>query len=567
MNYFDELASIISKEVEGVSSKEISVHLEIPPKKEMGDFAFPCFKLAKIYKKSPNEIASELAPKIKSEGFIARTEANGGYVNIFLDSKALASSVLGKVMEEKEEYYKQPANNKSITIDYSSPNIAKPFHIGHIRSTVIGACLVKLLRYKGYTVYGINHLGDYGTQFGKLIVAYKKWGDREVIKADPINELLKLYVHFHTEAEKDPSLDDEARGWFTKLENGDEEAKELWQFFRDESLKEFNIVYKMLGIEFESLAGESFYSDKMDVPLKRLEEKNLTVEGDKGSKIVDLEEFNMPPAMVQKSDGSTLYMTRDLATAMYRKSHYDFYKNLYVVGNQQSLYFKQLFKVLELMDLDWYKDCVHVEFGMVSLEGGQTLSTRKGNVVFLEDVLKSAVKRSREIIEEKNPNLKDKDKLAEDIGVGAVVFQELSSSRTKDYSFSIDRTLSFDGETGPYVQYTHARACSVIRKSEGFDFSSASLESLSDNEEAMDIIKVMATYKDVLDKVEERYEPHHITRYLLDLCSAYNAFYHHNPILTAEDEVKKDRLYLTLATTYAIRSALSILGMKAPEEM
>ena len=477
----------------------------------------------------------------------------------------MIKQTLDKILNEKDEYCKKEQNNKTIIIDYSSPNIAKPFHIGHIRTTVIGHALYNLYKYMGYNVIGINHLGDYGTQFGKLIVAYKKWGNEEELKKEPIKTLLKLYIQFHEEEEKDPTLGDEARSWFKKLEDGDEEAKMLWEKFREESLKEFSKVYDMLGIKFDSYAGESFYSDKMPAVLEELKNKNL-LKVSQGTTIVDLEEYGLGAALVQKNDGSTLYLTRDIAAAKYRKATYNFYKNIYVVASQQMLHFKQLKQVIKLMGNDWSDDCIHVAFGMVSLEEG-TLSTRKGNVVFLEDVLNNAINKTKTIIEEKNPNLPNIDELSRQIGIGAVVFQELSNSRIKDYVFSMDKTLSFEGETGPYVQYTHARACSVIRKSNGFDYSSATFNSLAENEDALNIIRILGTFDETLEKSMTRNEPHHIARYVLDLSQAFNKFYHSNPINTDDIEIKKDRLALTKAVTYGIKSALAIFGIKSPEQM
>lgn len=566
MDYKIEIANLIKNQIEDLSKEEIIDLIEIPPEEGMGDFAFPCFKLAKIFRKSPNIIAEELASKIEKKDFLEKIENKGSYINFFIDSFVIISQVKEKVMTEKENYCKKGENHKNIVVEYSSPNIAKPFHIGHIRTTVIGHFLDNLFRYQGYNVTSVNHLGDYGTQFGKLIVAYKKWGNKEDLKKDPIRYLLKLYVKFHEVAEDNPSLEDDARLYFKKLEQGDEEAKKLWLFFREESLKEFDKVYDLLNIKFDSLNGESYYQDKMPRVLKELNDKNLIKESE-GAMIVDLEKYDMPPALVQKSDGSTLYLTRDLAAAIYRKETYDFYKNVYVVGAQQELYFKQWKKVLELLGYDWANDCVHVKFGTVSLEGGMTLSTRKGNVVFLEDVFKNVIEKSKQVIEEKNPNLENIEELSKEIGVGAVVFQELSTSRTKDYSFSMDRTLSFEGETGPYVQYTHARACSVIRKANGFDYSGADMKTLKDNQDAIKVIKIINTYNDVLERCEKKCESHHVARYLLDLSSAFNKFYHDNPILVDDENEKKDRLTLTMMTIYAIRSVLNLMSIASPTEM
>ncbi len=565
MEFKLEIANILNDNIDVLERQEIYDILEVPPNSEMGDFSFPCFKLSKALRKAPQAIAEELCNKIEKPAFIRQIKVVSGYLNFYLDSHTIIRQTLDKVLKEKTDYCKKKPNNKNIIIDYSSPNIAKPFHIGHIRTTVIGHALYNLYKFMGYNVIGINHLGDYGTQFGKLIVAYKKWGNEELLKQEPIKTLLALYVKFHEEEEKDSSLTDEARMWFKNLEDGDEEAKKLWLFFREESLKEFSKVYDMLGIKFDSYNGESFYSDKMPAVLEELKEKNL-LQSSQGTTIVDLEEYGLGAALVQKNDGSTLYLTRDLAAAKYRKETYNFYKTLYVVASQQMLHFKQMKQVLKLMGYDWADDCIHVMFGMVSLEEG-TLSTRRGNVVFLEDVLNNAINKTRTIIEEKNPNLPGIDELSRQIGVGAVIFQELANSRIKDYVFSMEKTLSFDGETGPYVQYTYARACSVIRKSNGFDFSTANYESLTENEEAMSIIKIISTFDEVLTKSENKNEPHHIARYVLDLSQAFNKFYHSNPINVDEIEIKKDRLALTLAVTYAIETAMSIFGIQTPKQM
>lgn len=565
MDFKIEISKILKNNIEQLSEQEIMDMLEVPPNPEMGDFSFPCFKLSKIFRKAPQMIATEICEKIEKTDFIKEVKVLSGYVNFYVNSDIMIKQTLDKVLSEKDEYCKQKENNKTVTIDYSSPNIAKPFHIGHIRTTVIGHALYNLYKYMGYNAIGINHLGDYGTQFGKLIVAYKKWGNEQELIDEPIKTLLKLYIKFHDEEEKDKSLSDDARAWFKKLEDGDEEAKKLWTKFREESLKEFSKVYDMFGIKFDSYAGESFYSDKMPAVLEELKEKNLLKES-QGTTIVDLEEYGLGAALVQKNDGSTLYLTRDIAAAKYRKKTYDFYKNIYVVASQQMLHFKQLKQVIKLMGNEWSDDCIHVTFGMVSLEEG-TLSTRKGKVVFLEDVLNNAISKTKTIIEEKNPNLPNIDELSRQIGVGAVVFQELSNSRIKDYVFSMDKTLSFEGETGPYVQYTHARACSVIRKSNGFDFSDSNYESLAKNDDAIAIVKILGTFEEVLEKALTKNEPHHIARYVLDLSQAFNKFYHSNPINTDDENVKKDRLALTKAVTYGIKSALAIFGIQSPEQM
>ena len=559
------IANCLKEKIEDLTLEEIVALIEVPPNKEMGDYAFPCFKLAKVFRKAPNMIAADLAENIEAKGEISKVMPLGGYVNFFVNKSQLAESVIKDVLTKKENYgHSNLGQDKSVVIDFSSPNIAKPFHIGHIRTTVIGNALYKIYDSQGYNVIRVNHLGDYGTQFGKLIVAFKLWGNKEAVEANPIPELLKLYIQFHDEAEKKPEMEDEARAWFTKLENGDEEAKSLWQWFRDESLKEFARVYDLLDIEFDSYAGESFYSDKMDTVIEQIKEKGLLKQS-QGTNIVDLEEYNMPPALITKNDGSTLYMTRDLAAAIYRKNTYDFEKCIYVVGSQQSLHFQQLFKVLELMGFEWSKDLVHTPFGMVALEEG-TMSTRKGRVVFLEDVLKQAIEKTKETVLSKNPNAKNVDEISKQVGVGAVVFQELSNSRIKDYTFSWERTLSFEGETGPYVQYTNARSCAVLRKANEEVTSDINYELLSDGD-AAEVLKVIGSFNKAIVSAMRRNEPHIVTRFVLDLAQAFNKFYHDNPIIVEDAEIRKARLALVAATRQTLENGLAILGMHAPERM
>lgn len=559
------ISEIIKSEIEDLTIEEIAALIEVPPNKEMGDYAFPCFKLAKIFRKAPNAIAEDLAGKIQPTDDINKIVNLGGYVNFFVNKESLAKKVINQVLSEKENYGKSEfGKGKTVVVEFSSPNIAKPFHIGHVRTTVIGNALSKIYQSQGYHVEKLNHLGDYGTQFGKLIVAYKLWGDKQAVEKDPIKELLKLYIRFHDEAEAKPEMEDEAREWFTKLENGDQEAKDLWQWFRDESLKEFSRVYDLLDIDFDSYVGESFYSDKMPAVIEELKEKNLLVESD-GAMIVDLEDSKLPPALIQKRDGSTLYLTRDLASAFYRKKIYNFDKSIYVVGAQQELHFKQCFEIIKRMGYDWYKDMVHVQFGMVALEEG-TMSTRKGRVVFLEDVLNQAIDRTRQIIEEKNPDAENIDEVAKAVGVGAVVFQELSNSRIKDYTFSWDRTLSFEGETGPYVQYTHARCCAVLRKAGQPVSADINYEALSD-QDAADVLSVLETFNKSIMTAMKKNEPHIVTRFVLDLAQAFNKFYHNSPILVEDADLRAARLALVEATRQTIENALKILGMKAPQKM
>lgn len=559
------ISESLKSEIEDLTLEEITALIEVPPNKEMGDYAFPCFKLAKVFRKAPNAIAEDLAGKIQPTDDINKIINLGGYVNFFVNKESLAKKVINQVLTEKENYGKSEfGKGKTVVVEFSSPNIAKPFHIGHVRTTVIGNALSKIYASQGYHVEKLNHLGDYGTQFGKLIVAYKLWGDKQAVENDPIKELLKLYIRFHDEAETKPEMEDEAREWFTKLENGDEEAKDLWQWFRDESLKEFSRVYKLLDIDFDSYVGESFYSDKMPAVIEELKEKNLLEESD-GAMIVNLEDSKLPPALIQKRDGSTLYLTRDLASAFYRKKLYDFDKSIYVVGSQQELHFKQCFEIIKKMGYEWYKDMIHVQFGMVALEEG-TMSTRKGRVVFLEDVLNQAIDRTRQIIDEKNPEAENIDEVAKAVGVGAVVFQELSNSRIKDYTFSWDRTLSFEGETGPYVQYTHARCCAVLRKADQPVSADINYELLSD-QDAADVLSVLENFNKSLMTAMKKNEPHIVTRFVLDLAQAFNKFYHNSPILVDDADLRAARLALVEATRQTIENALKILGMKAPQKM
>lgn len=566
MNFKHDIATILSDEIKEISMEEIESMIEIPSNTEMGDYAFPCFKLSKIFRKSPNMIAEELAQKLEKTAVIDKIINLSGYVNFFVDRETWAKSVISRVVTEKENFGRSDYGQKRNTIvEFSSPNIAKPFHIGHIRTTVIGHSLYRLYDFMGFNAIAINHLGDYGTQFGKLIVAYKSWGDRAVIESNPISELLKIYVRFHDEADQNPELEEEARGWFKKLENKDPEATELWQWMRDISLKEFNRVYDLLGIKFDSFAGESFYSDKMPAAVQLIEDKGLLKDSE-GAKIVDLEPYGMPPALIMKKDGSTLYITRDIAAAIYRKETYDFYKNIYVVGTPQELHFRQWGKILELMGFEWAKDCIHVQFGTVSLEDG-VLSTRSGRVVFLEDVLNRAIEQTKAIIMQKNPDLENIDETAKQVGVGALVFQELSNSRIKDYQFSWERTLSFEGETGPYVQYSYARCCSLIEKSEFEPSTDIDFSIIARNPDAMEIVRVLTSFDDVLMRSLNRNEPHHIARFVLDLSQAFNKFYHDNHILSETEDVQKAYISLVESVKNGIHNALYLLGMESPQKM
>jgi arginyl-tRNA synthetase len=565
INFKDKVIELLDEKISSLSIEEIEGLIEVPPSYDMGDYAFPTFRLAKEYRKAPNAIAEEIASTMEGNEFFGKVQSQGPYVNFFIDRNKLVEDVMTEVMDKKEMFgSSELGEGKKVIVEFSSPNIAKPFHIGHIRTTVIGNSLAKIYKFLGFDTVTINHLGDYGTQFGMLISAYKKWGDREVIESNPISELLKLYVRFNKEAEENPELQDEARYWFKELENKNAEAMELWQWIRDISLKEFNRVYDMLNIKFDSYAGESFYSDKMPEVLEEMKEKGIVKESE-GALIVDLEDYGMPPALIMKKDGSTLYTTRDIAAALYRKKHYDFHKNLYVVASQQNLHFKAWIKIVELMGYEWAKDCIHIPFGMVSLEEG-TLSTRKGRVVFLEDVLNKAIESTKKIIEDRNPNLENKEVVAKQVGIGAILFQELFNQRIKDYTFNWDRTLSFEGETGPYVQYTHARANSLLEKGDFNQEDQISFHKLT-GEDEINIIRMLYDFPDVVIDAMEKNEPFYITRQIVEISKAFNKFYNSTQIITQDEETKKARLMLVYATKTVIKTGLGLLGIEAPNKM
>ena len=569
ISYREKIADILAPQIEGLEKDEIMSMIETPADIKMGDYAFPCFKLAKLLRKAPPVIAKSIAEAIGDDPMFEKVESVNAYVNMFVSKEDFAREVVSEAIEKGDDYGRSSiGGGKKVIVEYSSPNIAKPFHIGHIRSTVIGNSIYKIYDFLGYDTMRINHLGDYGTQFGKMICAYRRWGNKEDVIKEPIKSLLSYYTKFHVEAEKDPALEDEARAIFAKLEKGEPEEVELWQWFRDESLKEFNRVYDMLGITFDSYNGESFYSDKMPRFVQELKDKGLLVE-DAGAQIVKLDEYDLPPALITKSDGSTLYITRDIAAAVYRKETYDFYKNIYVVASQQNLHFQQWIKVIELLGYDWAKDCVHVPFGLVSMEEG-TMSTRQGRVIFLEDVLNRAVEQTRQIIKEKNVNTENIDETAKEVGIGAVVFNELSNYRIKDYVFSWDKVLNFEGETGPYVQYTHARACSILRNAgddavakarAGFDAKYITSES------AHRLMSLIYELPEVIVEAGEKYEPSIVTRHIVDISQAFNKFYHDEHILVDNEDEKIAKIALVLAAKTAIKNGLGLLGMKAPEKM
>ena len=572
IDFKKEIAEIIAKNLEGLTEDEIKSMIEIPQDQSMGDYAFPCFRLAKTMRKAPNLIAAELAEKLQGEKIFSEVSPVNAYVNMFVSREEMMKSTVSEVLKEKENFGRSDiGGNKKVIVEFSSPNIAKPFHIGHIRSTVIGNSLSKIYDALGYDVFKINHLGDYGTQFGKMICAYRRWGNREDVINSPIKTLLGYYTKFHVEVEEHPELEGEARAIFTKLEQGSKEEVELWQWFREESLKEFQRVYDMLGIEFDSYNGESFYSDKMPRFEKELSDKGLLHESN-GAQVVDLEEYKLGTALIKKSDGSSLYITRDIAAAVYRKENYDFYKNIYVVATQQNLHFQQLFKIIELMGYDWANQCVHVPFGMVRLEEG-TMSTRHGRVVFLEDVLNGAIEKTREIIEEKNPNIENLEEITSQVGIGAVVFNELSNNRIKDYTFKWDQILNFDGETGPYVQYTHARCASLLRKAgedivaKAQDPKNVDFALLAKSDSAYELTKLIYAFPGVVEQAGEKYEPSIITRHIIDIAQCFNKFYHDEHIIVDDEVEKTSKIALVIATKRVIATGIGLLGMKAPERM
>lgn len=563
MNYKKIVAEQIAKTVgEHLSVDEIVSMIEVPKYANQGDLAFPAFTLAKVLRKAPQAIATEIVEAV-SDKHIARAEAMGPYANFFLERSAFADEVLKEVLELGEHYgdwdYGQ---GRKVVIDMSSPNIAKPMSMGHLRSTVIGNAIANLEKKVGYEPIRINHLGDWGTQFGKLIEAYKLWGSEELVKADPIAELIKLYVRFHEEAELDPTLDDKGRAWFKKLEDGDPEAVRLWEWFRSESLKEFNRVYDLLGVTFDSYNGEAFYNDKMDVMVNKLEDANL-LKVDNGATIVDLEKYDLPPALIKKSDGATLYMTRDLAAANYRKNTYDFAKCIYVVGMEQSNHFKQLKAVLNELNLPWSEDIVHIPFGLITLNG-KKLSTRKGKIILLEGVLKEATELALKQIEAKNPSLENKEAVAHAVGVGAVIFHDLKNDRTNNFDFALEEVVQFEGETGPYVQYTHARAMSILRKA-NHTVDTKEAFSLTDDD-AWEVLKLIENYPNVVRFAEEKCEPSAIAKFVINLAQAFNKYYAHTKVLV-EDEAFNSRIALVQTTASILKQGLALLGVAAPDEM
>ncbi len=551
----------------GVPAEEIAAAVTVPPDRSMGDYALPCFKFAKAMRKSPVRIAEDLAAGFPADHVIESATAVNGYLNFKVNRKGLTEDTLKEIAEKGSAYGSaKTGNGKTICIDYSSINVAKPFHIGHLSTTVIGAALYRIFGFLGYKVVGINHLGDYGTQFGKLIYAYKAWGTKEGVEKGGVKELTRLYVKYHKEAENNPAMDDEARRYFKLIEQGDEECNELFNRFKEITLKEVSRIYDELDVRFDSYAGESFYNDKMQPVIDELEEKGL-LKTSEGAKIVDLSDYGMPPCLILRSDGASLYATRDLAAACYRKATYDFDKCLYVVAYQQNLHFRQIFKVLELMGKPWAKDLIHVAYGMVSLldeNGNQVaMSTRNGTVVLLEDVLNKCHEKCLEVIEKKNPDLEGKEEIARQVGTGAVIFAALSNSKIKDIAFSYDKILNFDGETGPYVQYTAARIKSVLRKagkSGGYTINEI-------NEDEYALISALAAFPETVAAAADKLEPFFITRYAIELSSLYNKFYFEHKILGSEENAKNFRIALSEATLTVLTNALTLLGIKTPERM
>ena len=567
INFKDKIVEILKEKIDSLSIEDIQNSIETPPNYEMGDFAFPVFSLAKVYRKNPAQIATEIADSINSEYF-EKVEAKSAYINFFINKKLLSKEILEEIRDRRENFGKVDiGKGQNVVVEYSSPNIAKPFHIGHIRTTIIGDSIKRIYDFLGYHTISINHLGDYGTQFGMLIVAIKKWGDRQVIEENPIPELLKLYIKINEEAELDPKLKDECRYWFSELEKGNEEAKELWSWIREVSLKEFNRVYDMFDIKYDSYAGESFYSEYMPAEVETLKNSGKLVDS-QGAKIVDLEKYNLPPSLIIKSDGSTIYITRDIAAAHYRHRTYKPIKNIYVVATQQSLHFQQLKAVLTEMGYDWADEVIHVPFGMVSLADG-TLSTRKGRVVYLEDVLNKATDKVIDILtkreEEKGEKIENKEELAAQVGIGAVKFQELFNQRIKDYVFDLEKTLSFEGETGPYVQYVHARICSLLDKG-GFDLNNEINPDLL-NEEEYKILRTLYNFTKVVIDAHNKYEPYFITRYIVELAKEFNKYYNSVQINVDDEILKNTRLMLCYAVKTVIKEGLNLIGVYAPEKM
>lgn len=559
----NKIIDLLDQKIQELDREKIADILEIPPKEDMGDFAFPCFQLAKVFRKAPNAIAQEIAESIPETEAVTKVTAMGPYVNFFMNKEEYAKEVIAKIGNDYGS--SDIGKGKTICIDYSSPNVAKNFHVGHLRTTIIGNSLYHIFDKLGYHVERINHLGDWGTQFGKLIVAYKKWGSKEAVEKNGIPELLKIYVKFHEEAEKDDTLNDQARQWFAKMEQGDEEALEIWEWFKNISMIEYKRIYGILNMEFDHYTGESFYRDKTASVVNELTDKNLLQES-QGAMIVDLDDYDMAPCLVTKKDGSSIYATRDLAAIFYRKKEYNFDKCIYVTGLEQKLHFAQVFKVVELMGYEWAKDqLIHVPYGLVSLEGGK-LSTRSGNIVYAEDILKESVSKIKEIIEDKNPDLEDKEDVAHKVGIGAIIFNDLYNQRIKDVTFTWEKIHSFDGETGPYVQYTYARAASVLRKT-GISHVDEIDASLIADESSISLLKELERFPEVVKVAADRLEPSVISRYVMSVAQSFNRFYHENQCNVEDQKLKEARVKLVIIAKQVIKDALELLGIQCPEQM
>lgn len=559
----NKIIDLLDQTIQELDREKIADILEIPPKEDMGDFAFPCFQLAKVFRKAPNAIAQEIAENIPENEAVTKVTAMGPYVNFFMNKEEYAKEVIAKIGNDYGS--SNIGKGKTICIDYSSPNVAKNFHVGHLRTTIIGNSLYHIFDKLGYHVERINHLGDWGTQFGKLIVAYKKWGSKEAVEENGIPELLKIYVKFHEEAEKDDTLNDQARQWFAKMEQGDEEALEIWEWFKNISMIEYKRIYGILNMEFDHYTGESFYRDKTASVVSELTDKNLLQES-QGAMIVDLDDYDMAPCLVTKKDGSSIYATRDLAAIFYRKKEYNFDKCIYVTGLEQKLHFAQVFKVVELMGYEWAKDqLIHVPYGLVSLEGGK-LSTRSGNIVYAEDILKESVSKIKEIIEDKNPDLEDKEDVAHKVGIGAIIFNDLYNQRIKDVTFTWEKIHSFDGETGPYVQYTYARAASVLRKT-GISHVDEIDASLIADESSISLLKELERFPEVVKVAADRLEPSVISRYVMSVAQSFNRFYHENQCNVEDQKLKEARVKLVIIAKQVIKDALELLGIQCPEQM
>ena len=568
INFKEEIANIISQSTK-IDTKELESYIEIPPDYKLGDYAFPCFKLAKVLKKAPQVIAADLKQSINLEGTnIEKIEVAGGYLNIFIKKDALIKTVLEEIDLKKEEYgFSNIGKGKTVVIEYSSPNVAKPFHIGHLRTTVIGGSLYKIYRALGYNTVGINYLGDWGLQFGKVMAGLELWKEEYNFDEKPIESLLKIYVRFCNAEKEDPDLTNKAREWFKKLEDGDEYTGKTWEWIRNISIENYNKTYKLLNSKFDSFNGEAYYNDKMDAIVKELEDKGLLKES-QGAKIVDLEEYNMPPCIIITSAGTTIYATRDLTAFIDRAKTYNFDKMLYVVGAEQKLHFEQFFKVLELMGYGYYVSRTeHIPFGLVVDKNGEKIGSRKGNSVFLEDILKDAINKSKNIIEEKNPNLENKDDVARKVGVGAVIFNDLYNSRVKDEIFDWDMLLNFQGETGPYMQYIYVRTKSLLDKTNYVPDLSKVDVSLLKEDEALDIMKTLYNFQETIKNSADKNEPSIIARYLIGLAQKFSTFYNNNKIITDDEKLQEARLYLTYAVGSVLKTGAGLLGMEMPDKM